>query len=386
MKIRWYFGKCALLICCFNLTLFFCSDVKPVYRRAEKELFTRRNAQNPIGVLDDIGPSDFPELLSACSKELDFETLNIRAWRRDGMIPFTEEEVYWNALERELRIERLQGRIEPSGNQPMSSRQALEQSAAREKVALGVDIGIGIDVDVPNPTVQRRAALAKSIRECQQDDEFLRRARAALEDSEHASNPLRPFLSEILTSHTKMVTVVTDFVKDNAAKIRSADVAFLPGGVTSDAALARAELGVNNTKRAAEDTLRKRQEKKRKEEDTFVQAIQDAPAILARIKSLDDLTMCTRAQLITLHHSVLRNHPKGQPKKADLIAALTQEISKEIENRNQTNEPHDELPGVPVPAPVNVIDAEMPEIAHIEPMTETQTSLEPTPTGGKDVV
>ena len=144
-------------------------------------------------------------------------------------------------------------------------------------------------------------------------------------------DPLRPFLHETLTSHTKLITAVTDFVKDNAAKIRSADVAFLPGGVTSDAALARAELGVNNTKRAAEDTLRKRQEKKRKEEDIFVQAIQDTPAILARIKSLDDLTMCTRAQLITLHHSVLRNHPKGQPKKADLIAALTQEISKEIE-------------------------------------------------------
>jgi len=229
VKIRWYFGKCALLICCFNLTLFFCSDVKPVYRRAEKELFTRRNAQNPIGVLDDIGPSDFPELLSACSKELDFETLNIRAWRRDGMIPFTEE-VYWNALERELWIESLQGRIEPSGNQPMSSRQALEQSAVREKVALGVDIGISMLVDVPNPTVQRRVALAKSIRECQQDDEFLRRARAALEDSEHASNPLRPFLHETLTSHTKLITAVTDFVKDNAAKIRSADVAFLPGG------------------------------------------------------------------------------------------------------------------------------------------------------------
>ena len=333
MKIRWYFGKCALLICCFNLTLFFCSDVKPVYRRAEKELFTRRNAQNPIGVLDDIGPSDFPELLSACSKELDFETLNIRAWRRDGMIPFTEE-VYWNALERELRIESLQGRIEPSGNQPMSSRQALEQSAVREKVALGVDIGISMLVDVPNPTVQRRVALAKSIRECQQDDEFLRRARAALEDSEHASNPLRPFLHETLTSHTKLITAVTDFVKDNAAKIRSADVAFLPGGVTSDAALARPELGVNNAKRAVEDAERKRQEKKRKEEDIFVQAIQDTPAILARIKSLDDLTMCTRAQLITLHHSVLRNHPKGQPKKADLIAALTQEISKEIEKES----------------------------------------------------
>ena len=180
--------------------------------------------------------------------------------------------------------------------------------------------------------------------------------------------------------------MVTDFVKENAVKIRSADVAFLPGGVTSDAALARAELGVNNAKRAVEDTLRKRQEKKRKEEDIIVQAIQDAPAILARIESSDDLTKCTRAQLITLHRSVLRLHPKGQPKKADLIAALTHEISKEIEKRNQTNEPRDELPGVPVPAPVNAIDAQMPKIAHIEPMTETQTSLEPTPTGGKDVV
>ena len=63
------------------------------------------------------------------------------------------------------------------------------------------------------------------------------------------------------------MTLVTDFVKDNAVKIRSTDVAFLPSGVTSDAAMARAELGVNNAKRAVEDAERKRQNKKRKEED-----------------------------------------------------------------------------------------------------------------------
>ena len=185
---------------------FFRRDLKPAYRRAEKELFTRRNAQNPLGVFNDLDTSDFPALLSACCKEVDVKAVNTRAWRRDGMMPFTEE-VYWRALERELRIKRWQGRIEPRGNHPMSSRQALEESATREKVAYGVDIGIGIDVDVPNPTERRRAALAKSIRECQQDDGFLRRARAALEDSDHASNPLRPILHEILTSHTKMMTV-----------------------------------------------------------------------------------------------------------------------------------------------------------------------------------
>ncbi|CAL52264.1 unnamed product [Ostreococcus tauri] len=180
--------------------------------------------------------------------------------------------------------------------------------------------------------------------------------------------------------------LVTDFVKDNAVKIRSADVAFLPGGVTSDAAMARAELGVNNAKRAVEDAERKRQDKIRKEEDLLCQAIQDAPAILARIESLNDLRACTRAQLITLHRSVLRLHPRWQLKKADLIAALTLEISKEIESRNQHAEPHAELPGVPVPAPINAIDAEMLKIAHIEPMTETQTSLEPMPMGWKDGV
>jgi hypothetical protein len=223
------------ILCCFNLivVLVFRRDLKPAYRRAEKELFTRRNAQNPLGVFDDLDTSDFPALLSACCKEVDLTAVNTRAWRKDGMIPFTKE-VYWGALERELWIESLQGRIEPRGNRPMSSQQALEESAAREKVGLRVNIGIGLDVDVPNPTERRRAAFTKSIREYQQD-EFLRRARAALEDSDHASNPLRPILHEILTAHTKMtkmMTVVTDFVKNNAPKIRSADVAFLPGGVT----------------------------------------------------------------------------------------------------------------------------------------------------------
>jgi len=139
---------------------------------------------------------------------------------------------------------------------------------------------------------------------------------------------LRPVLHETLTSHTKLITVVTDFVKENAVKIRSADVAFLPVGVTSDAALARGSTTPNARSRTLKGSVKT---KKREKKDIFVQAIQDAPAILARIESLDDLTTCTRAQLITLHRSVLRLHPKGQPKKADLIAALTQEISKEIE-------------------------------------------------------
>ncbi|OUS44848.1 hypothetical protein BE221DRAFT_195508 [Ostreococcus tauri] len=178
------------------------------------------------------------------------------------------------------------------------------------------------------------------------------------------------------------MTVVTDFVKDNAVKIRSTDVAFLPGGVTSDAALARAELGVNNAKRAVEDAERKRQNTKRKEEDLLCQAIQDAPAILGE-----------STQLITLNRSVLRLHPRCQPKKADLIAALTLEISKEIESRNQHAEPHAELPDVPVPAPINASDAEMLKITphraddgDSNPMTETQTSLEPMPMDGKDGV
>ncbi|CEG00909.1 unnamed product [Ostreococcus tauri] len=116
--------------------------------------------------------------------------------------------------------------------------------------------------------------------------------------------------------------------------------------------MARAELGVNNAKRAVEDAERKRQDKKRKEEDLLCQAIQDAPTILARIESLNDLRACTRAQLITLHRSVLRLHPKGQPKKADLVAELTQAISKEIESRHQHAEQRDELPGVPMPVGV----------------------------------
>ena len=64
-----------------------------------------------------------------------------------------------------------------------------------------------------------------------------------------------------------MTTVVTDFVKNNAANIRSADVAYLPGGVMSDVAIARAELRVNNAKRAADDAERTRQNKKRIDED-----------------------------------------------------------------------------------------------------------------------
>ena len=107
---------------------------------------------------------------------------------------------------------------------------------------------------------------------------------------------------------------------------------------------------------------------------------------MAPIASLNDLNACTRDHLITLQSSVFRHHPRGQPKKADLIAGLRQEISKEIERRNQYAEPHAELPGVPVPAPVNEIDAELLEVTLAQPLPVTETSSEPTPTVGKDAL
>ena len=348
-------------------------------------MFTRRNAKNPVGVLHDLGLVDFPELLSACCKVTDFNVVNMRAWRRDGMIPFTEE-VYWEALDKEMRIEQLQARVAQNGNQPMSSRQALELSAARENTRLGVDIGIGMDVAVPNPSIAKRAALAQAIGDFQRHDDLLRQGREALANPSNENNPLHEVLYEIIDGYTKMASAAMDFVKDNASKIRSADVAFVPGGATSDAALARTELGFNNAKRIAEDALEKQANKKRKDEDLMVQAIRRAPAILARIASLNHLNACTRDQLITLQRSVFRHHPRGQPKKADLIAGLRQAISKEIERRNRHTEPHAELPGVPVPAPVNEMDAELLEITLAQPIPVTETSPEPTPMGGKDAL
>ena len=61
-------------------------------------------------------------------------------------------------------------------------------------------------------------------------------------------------------------------------------------------------------------------------------------------------------------------------------------MSKEIERRNQHAELHAELPGVPVPALVNELDAELLEITLAQPLPVTETSPEPTPTGGKDAL
>ena len=161
-------------------------------------------------------------------------------------------------------------------------------------------------------------------------------------------------------------------------------MAFLPGGATSDAALARAELGVNNAKRTAKEAEKKRAARKRKAEDALFKSVQDSPAILARIDSLTDLKKLKRPELITLHLSIFRRNLRGQPKKSELIAALSPEILKELEKSIQQPEPHAELPGVPAPAPVNENDAELPEMAKNQPAPATQTALEPPTTGAND--
>ena len=148
--------------------------------------------------------------------------------------------------------------------------------------------------------------------------------------------------------------------------------------------MARAELGADNAKRIAEEAEKKREARKRKAEDSLFKAMQDAPALLARIDSLADLENLKRPELIELHLSVFRRNLKGQPKKCELIAALSPEISKELESRNRHAEPHAELPGVPAPAPVNENDAELPEMAQNQPAPATQTTLEPPTTGAND--
>jgi len=89
-----------------------------------------------------------------------------------------------------------------------------------------------------------------------------------------------------------MMTVVTDFVKNNAAKIRSVDVAFLPSGVTNNVAIARAELGVNNAERAVEYAETTRQNKNNVEKkNSCVKKFKPRPRYW-RESSLS--TICTR--------------------------------------------------------------------------------------------
>ena len=78
--------------------------------------------------------------------------------------------------------------------------------------------------------------------------------------------------------------------------------------------------------------------------EALCKPVQDSPAILARIDSLADLERLKRPELITLHLSVFRRNLPGQPKKSELIAALSPEILKELEKRIQQPEPHAELP------------------------------------------
>jgi hypothetical protein len=145
-------------------------------------------------------------------------------------------------------------------------------------------------------------------------------------------------------------------------------------------------IGRTNAKYTAENAPQRRRNTERNLKDLLVRADRDKPAILAPIASLNDLNACTGEQLITLQRGVFRHHPRGQPKKSDLIAGPRQATSKEIEKRNQYTEPHAELPGVPVSAPVNEMDAELLEITLAQPLPVTETSPEPTPMGGKDAL
>ncbi len=84
----------------------------------------------------------------------------------------------------------------------------------------------------------------------------------ALANHEDADNPLRPILDELLGRHEKFADAVVGFVRENVRKVTSADVAFIPGGATSDGAIAWAELGVANAERTANEAESRKAAKK----------------------------------------------------------------------------------------------------------------------------
>lgn len=68
--------------------------------------------------------------------------------------------------------------------------------------------------------------------------------------------------NKVIEEKLKTIKVITEFVKDNATKIRSTDLAFLAGGAKSDAASVRTEVGVSA--KLAEEVLQKRQKAQRR--------------------------------------------------------------------------------------------------------------------------
>ena len=333
----------------------------PKYRTIQQDKFRELNADSSAGSYKDLSFEHVPDMLERLFAHKDCQELNKSAWQKDGVIPYTES-VYWDCLRRELALEEQRSASRTAHSPANDAMTRATQLNTTADVDDRVRVGANLRLAVPNPTTERRKKLAQAIQAVQQDDAASDELGRIHSDQNSSAEHLRKALGTSIARTEQILQACLSFIERETPKARSRDVVFEAGGLTSDANLARIQLGIDNAKRRRDEEAQRKREKSQKLRQDINEAARVYGELIKKIGTEDVLSKLKKTQLLDVYLAVFHKRGPTQSNKMHLQLQIEGELKKNRETRVQGEARSMELPGVPVRAVENDDGGELPEI------------------------
>ena len=276
-----------------------------------------RRARNCVGLT----MADFPKYLGRVLGEVQQNDLNVKAWAKDGLIPFTRS-VETEVREAEEAREVLRARgasTAPAGAAALDTQATPEEPHQRELRVLVTD---GVPVAVPKETQKARKRLARAVNTVSLDvanpAEFHEEAANANPDM----TKLKAMYDRTVANFNELRAAVVKFVEGSAGIARASDLFDVPGGLTSDAAIGRIQLGTTRADLSVRSRENVRNLNKKKFEREFRAAQEVLAAESSKNLSEEAFLKLSRPTLRSLYLALLQKRAGQELRKEDIANAI----------------------------------------------------------------
>lgn len=297
------------------------------------ETFREKNAANDVTNLSDLTTADFVSMFSQLICSLRMPELISSAWKRDGVIPYTES-VYYDLLAREMGCDVGGASVGGGAGAAPSSVPSAAATNSTEENGIRIVVDGTTPMDVPKLTQAKRARLAKvfnTIASKQAGTAELLKTLTAPDCDLNAHKD--PILQQLIT-FKEVHDLLNDCFKDIAPVPKSSELWTIPGGLTSEAAMARVQISISNAQKTHEKSKRRKEAQQAKDTDDFQAAKAFWVETRPKIGTEADLEKLTKMALQRLHFAAFGKRARHTVSKPALVSAIANKIKEENDMRD----------------------------------------------------
>ena len=360
-------------------------ELKPGFRDEIAKKLTELNSKDFNALAIAITDNDWASITAAAFEKYVTPEVLERSWRRDGVIPFTRNPA--KRLEEKEKKERLL-----RGEATTTTPSSLLQPQIIVKPG-----DTPFPIAVPKRTDTARQGIAQAISNVQKSDvskETFGSVLSHLEKTltekygvpEGALDEIGTLATKVIEERDGMSNAVIDYVTEHAPIARTSDLWNIPGGLTSNAALARLRQGNEVSKKKEVLAAQKKSEREQKQaakeaqvKEDLNKADADKEDILNEIKrnGIEKWDLLSYRSCLTLYKSKFRQKPGNKialiPLRMMLKEAYKEDLDQLFPKQPTVTEADDET----AEKEVNIIAKEV--VSGAPPLAETGAALDAEP-------